>query len=321
MFVRPHNAHLLMPAPKIFVSYSHDTDQHKDWVLALATRLVANGVDIILDQWDLTLGSDLPRFMEQGLSAAHRVLAVCTEPYVNKANAGRGGVGYEKMILTAQLMQDVTSDRIIPVIRSNSLAIPVPIFLSSRLYIDFRDDLAFESKYAELIRDIHGQEVKPRPPLGKNPFDSEVISTLPMISFGPERYISPTLEGVTTFDYSNNNGRYVFGAGDMAFETAWSRAGSGSIHAYTDPPSIRSVAIAVGATEINEIKDAAQYDPSSRVRTPHVGEVLVWQNTAGYFLATKVLSVKVRVPGATPDEIIVQYKIARTKSTSFASEV
>jgi hypothetical protein len=302
-----------MPAPKVFVSYSHDTDQHKDWVLALATRLVTNGVDIVLDQWDLTLGSDLPRFMEQGLSAAHRVIAVCTEPYVHKANAGRGGVGYEKMILTAQLMQDVTSDRIIPVIRSNSLAIPAPIFLSSRVYIDFRDDLAFEPKYAELIRDIHGQEVKPRPPLGKNPFDSEATSTAPMISFGPERYISPTLEG--------NTGRYVFGAGDMAFETAWSRAGSGSIHAYTDPPSIRSVAIAVGATEINDIKDATKYDPSSRVRTPHVGEVLVWQNTAGYFLATKVLSVKVRVPGATSDEITVQYKIAQTKSTSFASEV
>ena len=124
-----------MPAPKVFVSYSHDTDQHKDWVLVLATRLVANGVDIVLDQWDLTLGGDLPRFMEQGLSSAHRVLAVCTEPYVGKANAGRGGVGYEKMILTAQLMQDVTSDRIVPVIRSNSLTAPVPIFLSSRVYI------------------------------------------------------------------------------------------------------------------------------------------------------------------------------------------
>lgn len=310
-----------MPAPKVFVSYSHDTEQHKDWVLALATRLVANGVDIVLDQWDLTLGSDLPRFMEQGLSAAHRVLAVCTEPYVSKANAGRGGVGYEKMILTAQLMQDVTSDRIIPVIRSNSLTTPVPIFLSSRVYIDFRDDLAFEPKYAELIRDIHGQEVKPRPPLGRNPFESGTTSTAPIVSFGPERYVSPNLSGTATFDYSNNNGRYVFGAGDMAFETAWARAGGASIHAYTDPPSIRSVAIAVDAKQIDEIKDATQYDPSSRVRTPHVGEILVWQNTAGYFLATKVLSVQVRNPGASSDEITVEYKIAQTKSASFAGEV
>ncbi len=140
--------------PKVFVSYSHDTEPHKDWVLTLSTRLVANGVDVILDQWNLTLGSDLPRFMETGLTVAKRVLAVCTEPYVAKANAGRGGVGYEKMILTAQLMQDISADRIIPVIRGNTLVPPVPTFLSSRVYIDFRDDLAYEARYAELLRDM-----------------------------------------------------------------------------------------------------------------------------------------------------------------------
>src|SRR5947208_15393071 len=103
------------PPPKVFLSYSHDSELHKDWVHTLATRLVANGVDVLLDQWDLTLGSDLARFMESGLTGADRVLAICTSQYVAKANAGRGGVGYEKMILTAKLMQNVTEDRIIPV--------------------------------------------------------------------------------------------------------------------------------------------------------------------------------------------------------------
>jgi hypothetical protein len=225
--------------PKVFVSYSHDTEVHKDWVLSLATRLVANGVDVILDQWDLTLGSDLPRFMETGLTTAQRVLAVCTEPYVTKANVGRGGVGYEKMILTAQLMHDISADRIIPIIRNNILVPPVPTFLSSRVYIDFRDDLAYEARYAELLRDIHGQQSKPRPPLGPNPFTSVPAPSAPLISFGPERYVSPAMSGTVMFDYSNNNGRYVLGAGDMAFETAWSGGGT-SIHAYKDPPSIRS---------------------------------------------------------------------------------
>ena len=81
------------------------------------------------------------------------------------------------------------------------------------------------------------------------------------------------------------------------------------------------MAIAVNATQIDEIKDATQYDPSSRLRTPHVGEILVWQNTAGYFLATKVLSIQVRSPGTTSDQITVEYKIAQTKSASFAGEV
>jgi hypothetical protein len=255
--------------------------------------------------------------MEHGLTAAQRVLAVCTEPYVEKSNAGRGGVGYEKMILTAQLMQDVTSDRIIPVIRENNQSPPVPTFLSSRLYIDFRDDLSFEAKYADLIRDIHGREVKPRPPLGPNPFETSVPTVAPVISFGPERYSSPAMSGTVTFDYSNNNGRYVFGAGDMAFETAWSRGGGNMIHAYTDPPSIRSVAVATGATEIAQIDDATRYDPSSRVRSPFVGEILIWQNSAGYFLATKILALSVRGPGNASDEVTLQYTIAPNKASAF----
>lgn len=206
--------------PKLFISYSHDSDAHKDWVLNLATRLMANGVDVILDQWDLTLGDDLPGFMEHGLTDAKRVLVICTDAYVQKANGGRGGVGYEKMILTAQLMQDIASDRIIPAVRSGAGSPPVPTFLASRVYVNFRDDLAFESKYAELIRDIHGQQVKPRPPLGVNPFTSVITPSAPIVSFGPEKYVSAAAAGRVTFDFSNNNGRFIFGAGDMAFETA-----------------------------------------------------------------------------------------------------
>lgn len=304
--------------PKVFVSYSHDCDLHKDWVLTLATRLVANGVDVLLDQWDLTLGSDLPRFMESGLTAADRVLAICTSQYLKKANAGRGGVGYEKMILTAQLMQNITEDRIIPVIRANSLVPPVPIFLSSRVYIDFRDDLTYEARYAELLRDIHGQRVNPRPPLGTNPFLSVPTPTAPLISFGPERYLSPALRGTVVFDYSNNNGRYVVGAGDMAFETAWSGGSNTSIHAYKDPPSIRSVALALGAVNITDIIDAAVYDTSSRARSPQLGEIVVWQNTAGYFLATKIEKIQSRGHGCSADEITFSYAIAPNKSVSFA---
>ena len=163
------------------------------------------------------------------------MLAICTLPYTIKANAGDGGVGYEKMILTAQVMKDVTANRIIPIIRMNDSA-QVPIFLTSRVYIDFRDDLAYEAKYGELLREIHGEKIKPRPALGNNPFLSTPELIAPVISFGPERYVSPAMSGLVTFDYSNNNGRYVLGAGDMAFETAWSAGGNTAIYAYNDPP-------------------------------------------------------------------------------------
>jgi hypothetical protein len=105
------------------------------------------------------------------------------------------------------------------------------------------------------------------------------------------------------FDYSNNNGRYVIGAGDMAFETAWSRGGNTSIHTYTDPPSIRSVALALGAENITDITDGSVYDTSSRVRSPRLGEIVVWQNTAGYYLATKIEKLQSRNHGSSNDEI------------------
>ncbi|WP_419903525.1 toll/interleukin-1 receptor domain-containing protein [Kiloniella sp.] len=64
--------------PRLFTSYSHDNQAHKDWVLNLSTRLIKNGIDVVLDQWDMSLASDLPSFMEVGLKDADRVLAICS---------------------------------------------------------------------------------------------------------------------------------------------------------------------------------------------------------------------------------------------------
>ena len=55
--------------PTVFISYSHDDESHKDWVLQLATRLRSNGLNVLLDRWNLKLGQDLASFMERGLSA------------------------------------------------------------------------------------------------------------------------------------------------------------------------------------------------------------------------------------------------------------
>ena len=48
------------------MSYSHESNEHRDWVLALATRLRGNGVDVCLDRWDVALGGNLALFMERG---------------------------------------------------------------------------------------------------------------------------------------------------------------------------------------------------------------------------------------------------------------
>ncbi len=158
-----------MSIPKAFISYSHDSLDHKKWVLDLATRLRNNGVDAILDQWDLKPGDDLPRFMEQGLIAADRVLMVCTDKYVEKANLGAGGVGYEKMIVTAALLKTIDSNKVIPLIRQGG-SHNVPTFLRSKLFLDFSRPDQFEFSFDELIRTLHNAPLYEKPAIANNPF-------------------------------------------------------------------------------------------------------------------------------------------------------
>ena len=54
-----------MSSPKLFISYSWSSPAHVEWVLALATRLCEQGVDVILDKWDLKEGQDTFAFMEK----------------------------------------------------------------------------------------------------------------------------------------------------------------------------------------------------------------------------------------------------------------
>jgi len=159
-----------MAAVRVFVSYSHDSEAHKTWVRSLATDLRGAGVDATLDQWDLKPGQDMSMFMQRGISESDRVVLVCTESYVKKAEAGSGGVGYERLILTAELVQNIDTKKFIPIVRNNRLTRKVPNFLGPRLYIDFSDDGLYIEKREELLRELLGVPANVKPALGPNPF-------------------------------------------------------------------------------------------------------------------------------------------------------
>lgn len=184
-----------MAIPKVFISYSHDSQDHKKWVLDLATRLRNTGIDATLDQWDLQPGDDLPAFMEKNLRESDRVLMVCTENYVEKANTGNGGVGYEKMIVTSELLGSIDSNKVIPVIRQTGSQ-NVPTFLKSKLYVNFSRLDDYEFSFDELVRTIHGAPLYVKPEIGNNPFQK--ISEVP-----PQKTGEPLLElmKIVVLDY------------------------------------------------------------------------------------------------------------------------
>ena len=158
-----------MASPKVFASYSHDSPEHKEWVRHLCEQLRKNGVDVILDEWDLSLGADVTLFMD-GIRDSDRVLVICTDAYVEKAKAGKGGVGYERRIVTAELLRNVKTNKFIPIIRQSSNDEVTPTFLATALRIDFRNDNLFKEKLEELVREIHGTPKNPKPRLGENPY-------------------------------------------------------------------------------------------------------------------------------------------------------
>ena len=139
--------------PKVFISYSHDTPEHKQWVSELAAKLRRNGVEPILDQWYLDLNQDLTQFAESGIRTADRVLVICTDSYVRKANDGEDGVGYEPMIVTRKFVEDHGTNKFIPIIRPMLGKEKTPDFLEERLYIDFTDDSQFDEKFKELLHE------------------------------------------------------------------------------------------------------------------------------------------------------------------------
>lgn len=156
--------------PKVFVSYSHDSDPHKEWVLELAKDLRAAGIDAILDLWDLQAGQDVVRFMEQGISQSDRVILVCSDGYAERANARRGGVGYEGLIITGQLVANVDTKKFIPVVRNNTGSPNLPTYLGPRFYLDFSKNDEYVMRLEELVREIHQVPALEKPPLGVNPF-------------------------------------------------------------------------------------------------------------------------------------------------------
>ena len=159
-----------MPGPKCFISYSWDSSSHKDWVRLLAEQLHQNGVYTSLDQWDVSLGVQLPEFMEKSIRETNFVLLVCTSNFATKADAGQGGVGYEKNIVTGEMFSDSVPDtKFVALLREGEPKSSLPSYLKSKAYLDFRKDDFFDENFEELLRHIYRKPKYVRPPLGTKP--------------------------------------------------------------------------------------------------------------------------------------------------------
>jgi len=152
--------------PIVFISYSHDSDEHKEKVLALSERLRDDGVETRLDCYvNGTPAKGWPLWMLDQLDEARFVLVICTETYYRryrgKEESGKGqGVRWEGALITQSIYDDDSRNlKYIPVLFSpdHKRFIPEPIRSASRY------ELTSAANYKLLLNALFGQAgVQPR---------------------------------------------------------------------------------------------------------------------------------------------------------------
>lgn len=315
--------------PVAFVSYSWASDQHVAWVVNLARRLRANGVDVHLDRWDVRLGHDLYLFMEQYAEPSARVLVVLSDDYGPKADRRAeqsSGVGTETTIVSPTVYRSLGGNRVIPVVPdSGSVADDpvVPTYLVGRIWIDFRGD--HEAAYERLLRDLHGAPVEAVPPLGANPFDGTTeAQARAAIRNDPARWHDGRTSGLVEVNLNENSGRFTLGSDDARFEMDLDYPHGGDVRPggpkrvrhYND--YIGNIGLVAAAVEHPEsFADLAALPMSNRVEQTMPGDVLVMMNRKGYW-ALLLLDDVVFRPGPNGHEpiAVVRYVIATDRTAS-----
>jgi hypothetical protein len=169
---------------RAFISYSWSSPTHESWVVNLATRLREDGVDVILDKWDLKPGHDSIKFMESMVSdsSVNKVIMICDKAYSEKANARSGGVGAESQIISPEIYGNSQQDKFAAVITEadESGKAYVPTFYRGRIYFDFLFNDRFESSYEQLLRWLIDKPQYVKPKLGSVP--ASIVAVNPVAS-------------------------------------------------------------------------------------------------------------------------------------------
>lgn len=162
-----------MTAPKTFISYCWTSRQHQQWVIDLATQLRENGVDVILDKWDLREGHDAIAFMEKMVTdpSVSKVVMVFDRAYADKADKRTGGVGTETQIISSEVFSKVDQTKFVGVASElNADGKPfTPAYYKSQIYIDLSSEDIYASNFEQLLRWIFDKPLDVKPTLGKQP--------------------------------------------------------------------------------------------------------------------------------------------------------
>jgi len=154
---------------KVFISYTHDSSEHKDRVLEVADRLREDGIDCIIDQYEESPFEGWQRWMLNQIEIANFVLVVCTEQYnlrfLGQEEFGKGkGAVWEGGVIIQELYDaQGKNSKFIPITFSSKDSSSIPKPLCSATYYN----LDREDGYDLLYRRLTNQHSNRKPKIGK----------------------------------------------------------------------------------------------------------------------------------------------------------
>jgi tetratricopeptide (TPR) repeat protein len=155
------------PMPKVFISYSHDSDAHREFVRGISDRLRSEGLDCLIDLYVNGFPPEgWQRWMENQIESADFVLLVCTETYLRRYRGqetdGGRGVTFEGVVISQTLYDHYYHNaKFIPVIPDNGNLNHVPLPLKG--YSTYH----LPNQYDVLYRVLTGQAAYIMPELGE----------------------------------------------------------------------------------------------------------------------------------------------------------
>ena len=158
-----------MQQPKVFISYSHDSEEHKRAVLSLSDSLRSRGIDCTIDQYEESPPAGWAHWSYSRVEEADFVLVICTETYHRRfrleEESGKGeGAKWEGVIITQHLYNTLgRHNKFIPVVfePEDERHIPLPLSGSTKYVLSRPGD------DENLYRRLTGQPKVLKPPLGE----------------------------------------------------------------------------------------------------------------------------------------------------------
>jgi hypothetical protein len=158
-----------MKQSKVFISYSHDSEGHKNRVYNLSEKLRKDGIDCHIDQYEISPLEGWARWTRNQIRQADFVLVVCTETYERRYEgteaAGKGaGAKWEGGIITQELYEsEGHNSKFIPVVFSAQDTTHIPLDLRRGTF----HIVDSEKGYKGLYRHLTGQPAAVKGALGK----------------------------------------------------------------------------------------------------------------------------------------------------------